>query len=136
MKRRLELARVLMHRPDVLFLDEPTAGLDPQTRRQLWEHLEGLRARDGLTLFLTTHYMEEAERADAVAIIDHGRIVASGTPDELKQSLPPDSVPERPPRTGPTLEDVFVHLTGHDIRDEGAGAKDAMRGSMVRRGRL
>lgn len=135
MKRRLELARVLMHRPSVLFLDEPTSGLDPQTRRQLWDHLTMLRAREGVTLFLTTHYMEEAERADAVAIIDHGKVVATGTPAELAASLPESAVPKRAPKTGATLEDVFVHLTGRDIRDENAGIKDVVRGAMARRGR-
>ena len=136
MKRRLELARVLTHQPSVLFLDEPTAGLDPQTRRQLWSHLSELRQRDGLTLFLTTHYMEEAEQADRVAIIDHGRIVASGTPEELKALVPDDEITRPPPTTGATLEDVFVRLTGHDIRDDGADARDVSRRAMAKRGRL
>lgn len=136
MKRRLELARVLTHRPSVLFLDEPTAGLDPQTRRQLWSHLAELRKQDGLTLFLTTHYMEEAERADRVAIIDHGRIVAAGTPEELKASVPPEAIARKPPTTGATLEDVFIHLTGHDIREAGADAHEVAKRAMIRRGRM
>jgi ABC-2 type transport system ATP-binding protein len=136
MKRRLELGRVLLHEPAVLFLDEPTAGLDPQTRRQLWKHLEQLRSQQGLTLFLTTHYMEEAEHADHVAIIDEGRIITSGTPKELKTNLPEEAVHTKPQVTGATLEDVFMHLTGHGIRDEGAGAKDVVRKAMAQRGKV
>ncbi len=135
MKRRLELARVLLHRPAVLFLDEPTAGLDPQTRRQIWARLGELRREEGLTLFLTTHYLEEAEQADRVAVIDHGRIVAAGTPAELKATIPAEAVTRAPVEPGPTLEDVFVHLTGHHIRDEGADAKDMTRQAAAKRGR-
>ena len=88
MVRRLEIARALMHRPDVLFLDEPTIGLDPQTRAKIWEYIRRLREEGGVTIFMTTHYMDEAEKlCDRVAIIDHGRIVAIGSPDELKGSL-------------------------------------------------
>lgn len=84
MMRRLEIARALLYEADVIFLDEPTVGLDPQTRARIWEYIRALR-REGLTIFLTTHYMDEAERlCDRVAIIDHGRIVAMGTVDELK----------------------------------------------------
>lgn len=136
MKRRLELARVLVHHPQVLFLDEPTAGLDPQTRRQIWARLSELRDEEGLTLFLTTHYMEEADQADRVAIIDHGRIVASGTTAELKAQVPPEAITPQPQEAGATLEDVFVHLTGHHIRDDAADAKDVARTAMARRGRL
>ena len=135
MKRRLELARVLVHRPRVLFLDEPTAGLDPQTRRQIWARLSELRAQGGLTLFLTTHYMEEAEQADRVAILDHGRIVAEGTPAELKAQVPSEAVTREPIAPGATLEDVFVHLTGHQMRDESADTKDMTRNAMAKRGR-
>ena len=84
MKRKLEIIRSLMHRPAVLFLDEPTAGLDPVSRRGLWDYLKGVRHADGTTIFLTTHYLEEAEDADRVCVIDHGRISMIGTPDELK----------------------------------------------------
>ena len=87
MKRKLEIIRSLMHRPGVLFLDEPTSGLDPVSRRGLWEYLREVRNADGTTIFLTTHYLEEAEEADRVCVIDHGRIAILGTPDELKQQL-------------------------------------------------
>src|SRR5690606_17543143 len=87
MRRRLELARVLLHRPDILFLDEPTAGLDPQTRRSFWTHLRALRSQRGMTVFLTTHYLEEVEDADGVVIVDHGSVVAQGSPSELKAKL-------------------------------------------------
>ena len=93
MVRRLEIARALMHRPEVLFLDEPTIGLDPQTRAKIWEYIEGLRGEGGVTIFLTTHYMEEADKlCDRVAIIDHGRIVAVGSPEELKGGLGGDII--------------------------------------------
>ncbi len=85
MRRRLEVARALLHRPRVLFLDEPTSGLDPQTRRAMWDRLHELRQREQLTIFLTTHYMEEAENCDRLAIIDHGKLVAEGSPAELKR---------------------------------------------------
>src|SRR6476661_1494531 len=87
MKRKLEIVRSLMHRPGVLFLDEPTSGLDPVSRRGLWQYLRRVRATDGTTIFLTTHYLEEAEEADRVCVIDHGRIATIGTPDELKAEL-------------------------------------------------
>jgi ABC-2 type transport system ATP-binding protein len=92
MARRLEIARAFLHTPEVLFLDEPTIGLDPQTRALIWEDILRLRASEGLTVFLTTHYMEEAEYADRIAIIDHGRIVALGSPDELKAAARADTV--------------------------------------------
>ena len=86
MRRRLEIARALQHRPRILFLDEPTAGLDPQTRNQIWEFIRGLRRDEQVTVFFTTHYMEEAERvADRIAVIDHGRMVAEGTAAALRQ---------------------------------------------------
>jgi ABC-2 type transport system ATP-binding protein len=87
MKRKLEIIRSLMHRPGVLFLDEPTSGLDPVSRHSLWQYLLRVRAADGTTIFLTTHYLEEAEDADRVCVIDHGRIAMIGTPDEMKARL-------------------------------------------------
>src|SRR6266508_1790805 len=92
MKRRLEIARGLLHSPRVLFLDEPTVGLDPQTRASIWQYLDELRRREDITVFLTTHYMDEAEHCDRIAIIDAGRIVALGTPDELKAEVGKDRV--------------------------------------------
>jgi ABC-2 type transport system ATP-binding protein len=117
MRRRLEIARGLLHTPKILFLDEPTLGLDPQSRNQLWSHVRHLNETEGLTVFLTTHYMDEAERvAHRIAIIDHGRIVAQNTPQELKQQTGADS-----------LEHAFLALTGSSIRDEGADGADRMR---------
>jgi ABC-2 type transport system ATP-binding protein len=183
MKRRLEIARGLVHRPDILFLDEPTTGLDPQTRARTWEVLRELRRRFGTTLFLTTHYMDEAENCDRIAIVDHGLIVALDTPAVLKQRVGKDLVaarsadPEglarllmekyglaststeggltfmveegdafivkllttdRPPLQGfsvrrPTLDDVFLSLTGRQIRAEGAEGNAARLRAMVRR---
>ena len=109
MKRRLEIARGLLHRPTVLFLDEPTIGLDPQTRRRMWEFIDRLRREFQITLFLTTHYLEEAEACDRVAIMDHGRLVALDTPAALKA---------RHATPAASLEEVFLSVTGHDIRDE------------------
>jgi ABC-2 type transport system ATP-binding protein len=112
MKRRLEIARGLLHTPKILFLDEPTLGLDPQTRNQLWTHVRHLNQSEGVTVFLTTHYMDEADRvAHRTAIIDHGRIVALGSPQELKTQTGTDS-----------LEAAFLALTGSSIRDERADA--------------
>ncbi|MEI7765293.1 MAG: ATP-binding cassette domain-containing protein [bacterium] len=117
MKRRLEIARGLLHHPKVLFLDEPTLGLDPQTRNHMWEYLRKLNETEGITVFFTTHYMEEAERiANHIAIIDHGSIVALGTVDELKKSTETTS-----------LEEAFLKLTGRDIREEEVSKTDAMR---------
>jgi ABC-2 type transport system ATP-binding protein len=118
MKRRLEIARGLLHKPTILFLDEPTLGLDPQTRNQLWTHVKNLNQAEGTTVFLTTHYMDEAERtANRIAIIDHGRIVAQNTPQGLKE------------QTGTsTLEDAYLALTGSSIRDESTNVgADQMR---------
>jgi ABC-2 type transport system ATP-binding protein len=129
MRRRLELARVLLHEPEVLFLDEPTGGLDPQTRRAFWAYLAELRKRRGITVFLTTHYLEEVESADAVAIIDKGRLVAQGTPASLKAQLAREGT-----QTDGGLEDVFVHLTGGAIRDEEASGRDHVRGALRQRG--
>jgi ABC-2 type transport system ATP-binding protein len=183
MKRRLEIARGLVHRPDILFLDEPTTGLDPQTRARTWEVLRELRQKFGTTLFMTTHYMDEAENCDRIAIVDHGLIVALDTPAALKQRVGKDLVaartaqPEalarlltekyglastpadggltflveagdafivklltsdRPPLEGisvrrPTLDDVFLSLTGRQIRAEGAEGNAARLRALVRR---
>jgi ABC-2 type transport system ATP-binding protein len=117
MKRRLEIARGLLHVPKILFLDEPTLGLDPQSRHQLWNHVKHLNETERVTVFLTTHYMDEAERvAHRIAIIDHGRIVAQGSVAELKQQTNTDS-----------LEAAFLALTGSSIRDERADGADQMR---------
>lgn len=175
MKRRLEIARGLIHHPRILFLDEPTVGLDPQTRAAIWDYVRRLRDQTGVTVFMTTHYLDEAEHCDRIAIIDHGRIVALDTPTALKRSLGGDVVYLQPRegvdpaalaaalhqamglraevtggrvavRTGdastlaprlleaaagqvagleirqPSLDDVFLALTGRAIRDEPAGA--------------
>jgi ABC-2 type transport system ATP-binding protein len=118
MKRRLEIARGLLHTPKILFLDEPTLGLDPQTRNQLWSHVKHLNQTEGVTVFLTTHYMDEADRvAQRIAIIDHGKIVTLGSPQELKQQTATES-----------LEEAFLALTGSTIRDETANvASDQLR---------
>ncbi len=92
MKRRLEIARGLLHAPRVLFLDEPTVGLDPQTRTSIWEYINDLKQREDITIFLTTHYMDEAENCDRIAIIDNGQIVAVDTPENLKASIGKDRV--------------------------------------------
>ncbi|UJW30415.1 ATP-binding cassette domain-containing protein [Saccharothrix sp. AJ9571] len=92
MKRRLEIARGMLHQPQVLFLDEPTLGLDPRSRAETWEHLRRLRELHGMTVFVTTHYLDEAEHCDRIAIIDRGRIVADGTPPGLKSAIAADRV--------------------------------------------
>jgi ABC-2 type transport system ATP-binding protein len=92
MKRRLEIARGLLHSPRVLFLDEPTVGLDPQTRSSIWSYIRELKRREAITIFLTTHYMDEAEHCDRIAIMDHGRIVVLDTPEALKASVGKDRV--------------------------------------------
>ena len=185
MRRRLEVARGLMHWPSVLFLDEPTVGLDPQTRRSIWSYARSLRDTEGVTIFLTTHYMDEAEACDRVAIMDYGKIIALDTPDSLKAQLGGDVVSiagpdneilarevrevfEIEPRLendavefnidqggdfipvllsrlkgevrsvgirAPTLEDVFVSMTGHQIREAEASEEDRLR-SMRRLGRM
>jgi ABC-2 type transport system ATP-binding protein len=117
MKRRLEIARALLHLPRIVFLDEPTIGLDPQTRNRIWGFIKQLSAEENVTVFFTTHYMEEADRvADQIAVIDHGKIVAMGSGAELKE------------RAGKTsLEDAFISLTGHAIREEEGSSADTMR---------
>jgi ABC-2 type transport system ATP-binding protein len=117
MKRRLEIARGFLHTPRILFLDEPTLGLDPQSRNLLWTHVKSINEAEQTTVFLTTHYMDEAERvAQRIAIIDHGAIVAQGTPAELKAQTETDS-----------LEGAFLALTGSSLRDEGASSADHLR---------
>ncbi len=117
MKRRLEIARGLLHHPKILFLDEPTIGLDPQTRNKMWEYVKDLNKKEGLTVFFTTHYMEEAEKiAQRIAIIDHGKIIANGSGEELKEKTNTKS-----------LEEIFLKLTGKDIRDENVSSIDRLR---------
>ncbi len=173
MKRRLEIARGLLHRPKVLFLDEPTLGLDPQTRSHVWEFIKSLKKSEGNTVFMTTHYMDEAEACDRIAIIDNGKIIACERPDELKRAIKGDTIyiktsddekacaeieekfglKPKPVESGlaltveagdkfipklferltseilsvnlkkPSLEDVFINLTGKAIRDYGPNAR-------------
>jgi len=173
MKRRLEIARGLLHYPRVLFLDEPTVGLDPQTRNHIWEYILRLKEKAGITIFLTTHYMDEAEICDRVAVMDHGELIALDTPDALKTNVGGDIIEietadndkaeafikehydqdvKRPEQKltfhvekgneflvhfiknfpieiltvnlrRPTLNDVFLQLTGREIREETVSAK-------------
>ncbi len=103
-RRRLDVAIGLVDRPRVLFLDEPTTGLDPEARAAMWQEIRRFAADDAVTVLLTTHYLEEADRlADAVSIVDHGRVVVTGTPAELKAGVPGDA---------PSLEDVYLHYAG------------------------
>ncbi len=183
MKRRLELARGLLHHPKVLFLDEPTLGLDPQTRNRLWEYILELRQQEGTTIFLTTHYMDEAANADRIAIIDYGKIVVLDTPEQLKKMVAGDVVlvkTDNDDRAAeeirrryltevkrdsdgltfkiangeeflpdfirgfgtrilsvslrrPTLDDVFLKLTGRKIREE--EVRDTFKAMMRQHGR-
>ena len=183
MRRRLELARGLLHHPDVLFLDEPTLGLDPQTRRRIWDYILDLREREQLTIFLTTHYMDEAEHCERIGIIDNGEIVALAPPDRLKDGVGGDlitlktednaaaerelneqyrvmpriedgtvqfAVPhgdeflpdllrgfsQRIVSIGlrrPTLDDVFLKLTGHTIRNDEPSTRQQMIETVARR---
>lgn len=117
MRRRLEIARGLLHHPKILFLDEPTLGLDPQTRNHIWSYIKNLNKEEGITVFVTTHYMEEADRvANHVAIIDHGKIVAQGSSADLKKKT-----------NSGTLEEAFLSLTGSSIREEEASSVAGMR---------
>ncbi len=185
MKRRLEIARGLLHRPALLFLDEPTLGLDPQTRNHIWNYIHHLRDEQNITIFMTTHYMDEAENCDRIAIIDYGKIVALDTPEALKKLVGGDVITlktiddEKAVREigeryhlhvrrdakgihleiknseefipefissfstkinsinlrRPTLDDVFLKLTGHEIRAEQASARERMKQRMRMRGR-
>jgi ABC-2 type transport system ATP-binding protein len=123
MLRRLEIATALLNRPAVLFLDEPTVGLDPTARRVVWERLEGMRSETGTTILVTTHQMEEAEsRCDRVAIMDHGRIAAQGTPAELRA------------QTGEaSLYGVFTAVTGRELEQEGGRFRDVRAGRRLAR---
>lgn len=117
MRRRLEIARGLLHHPKILFLDEPTLGLDPQTRNHTWNYIKNINKKENMTVFFTTHYMEEAEKiADSIAVIDNGKIIARGTTRELLKQTKTNS-----------LEDAFLSLTGHKIRDEEVSSLDRMR---------
>lgn len=117
MKRRLEIARGLLHHPKILFLDEPTLGLDPQTRKHTWDYLKEVNKKEGMTIFFTTHYMEEAEKiASRIAILDKGKIVAIGNLDQLKKQTKTKS-----------LEEAFLTLTGYNIREEESNSLDMMR---------
>lgn len=117
MKRRLEIARGLIHYPKILFLDEPTIGLDIQTRRHIWDYIKNLSQKEKMTVFFTTHYIEEAEQiANCVTIIDHGKIIASGTPNELKNQTNTSN-----------LADAFIKLTGEEIREENVGGIEKLR---------
>lgn len=183
MRRRLEIARALLHEPQILFLDEPTVGLDAQTRQRIWHYLDGLRRARNLTVLTTTHYIDEVEGADEVCIIDGGKIIAAGTPEALKARygqrwlhvVPQDeaalaAIRDRFPQvqmlgtntlalaeseTGgtdalldafrdrlaeirflpPTLESVFLSLTGRELRDRADGRRDADRAAGRRGGR-
>lgn len=117
MKRRLEIAKGLLHHPKILFLDEPTQGLDPQTRNHIWEYIKKMNEEEKMTVFFTTHYIEEADKvAHRVVVVDHGRIATVGTPEELKRQTGKDN-----------LEDAFIALTGRTIREETADPYSAMR---------
>jgi len=185
MKRRLEIARGLLQYPRVLFLDEPTLGLDPQTRIHIWEYIHRLKQEHRMTIFLTTHYMQEAEHCDRIAVIDHGKIIANDSPAALKQQVGDDVITiqsnDRVALKGaieeqfnyhvqeedgvlrvgvkngeqilprllrdlpgdiesiqlakPTLEDVFIHLTGRTIREETADATTRWKERRRRRNR-
>jgi len=126
MKRRLEIARALIHTPQILFLDEPTLGLDPQTRNHIWNYVKELNKKEGMTVFFTTHAMEEAEKyANKIAIIDYGKIIAFGTVAEIKKKT----------RTK-TIEEAFLKLTGHSIRKEEGSSKDRLRAQAKSWGRM
>ncbi|MBU1149143.1 ATP-binding cassette domain-containing protein, partial [Patescibacteria group bacterium] len=186
MKRRLEIARGLIHHPKVLFLDEPTIGLDPQTRNHIWQYVMKLRERENITMFLTTHYMDEAEYCDRIAIMDEGKIIALDTVANLKKTIGGDIIKikttdnnlalkelkdklqvDAKDKNGeiiisqpagekfipllfqrlsteilsvfvrkPTLNDVFLQMTGKEIRDEAASNKDRFKQNLKMRGRM
>ncbi|MFW6285643.1 MAG: ABC transporter ATP-binding protein [Nanoarchaeota archaeon] len=123
MKRRLEIARGLLHKPNILFLDEPTLGLDTQTRRFLWKHLEKIKSEEKMTIFMTTHYLDEAQNiADKIVVIDRGKIVAYGNVKEIEKQTNTNS-----------LEEAYLKLTGSEIRKENANKNDFIK--MVKGGR-
>lgn len=125
MKRRLEIARGLLHHPKIFFLDEPTSGLDPQTRNHIWSYVRNLVKKEGITIFFTTHYLEEAEEyADTINIMDQGKIMAQGTTKELLEKTKTN-----------TLEKAFLSITGNDIREEEANIADTLRMHRQMRGR-
>src|SRR5215203_6631118 len=114
-KRRVDLAASLMHLPPIVFLDEPTEGLDPRSRSAIWAMLDHLRRQLGITLVLTTHYMDEADRlCDRIGVIDRGTLVVEGTPKALKATIARHA-PRRVAITQPTLEDVYLHYTGRPL---------------------
>ena len=120
MKRRLEIARGLIHHPKILFLDEPTLGLDAQTRNHMWEYIKKLNKEDGMTVFMTTHYLNEAEKvADKIAIIDCGKLVAQGSVVDLKNKTKTKS-----------LEAAYLKFTGTKIREEEAKGVDRLRDTL------
>ncbi len=121
MRRRLEIARGLLHSPRVLFLDEPTIGLDPQTRSSIWRYIRALQEAEGTTIFMTTHYMDEAELCDRIAIMDRGEIVVLDTPAALKARVGAER-----------LDDVFMHFTGSAIRDAETPSVSDLSRAMVR----
>jgi ABC-2 type transport system ATP-binding protein len=125
MIRRLEVAQAMLHQPQVLFLDEPTVGLDPVARKAVWEHLGQLRAESGMTIFLTTHYMEEADSlCDRVAIMHLGKVVAMGSPAELKATVDGHDI---------TLDDVFTYYTGNALESGGSYRETARTRRTARR---
>ena len=128
MKRRLEIARGLLHSPRVLFLDEPTVGLDPQTRSTIWAYIQELRQRESITIFLTTHYMDEAENCDRIAIIDHGEIVVVDTPEALKASIGKDRVELRTADDSAAIAALHEHFGLEAAPSEGEVAFHVEKG--------
>jgi len=126
MKRRLEIARGMLHHPKIIFLDEPTQGLDPQTRNKMWDYVKKLNKKEKITVFFTTHYMEEAQKvAQRISVIDQGKIIKTGTVESLMKDTKTK-----------TLEEAFLELTGRDLRKDSASAIDGMRmASRMWRGR-
>jgi len=130
MRKRLDIACGLIHRPRILFLDEPTLGLDIQTRREIWKYVNTLRVENKMTIFLTTHYMDEADSlCDRIAIIDRGVIKTLDTPAALKDAI-------RGEVENPSLDDVFLHHTGNEMREETASKESVIKSRMaIRRAR-